>query len=415
MLYTRDGFGLSTHLVCHLMRSGLHRHTSSKFQTALTTLADRSLLRHLRSLGSATGPTVRCEGRQIILLSSNNYLGLATHSDLIEAAVRATEQYGVGSGASRLVSGTLPPHDQLERALADFHGTESALLFGAGYLANLGIIPSLIEQGGLILADRLCHASMIDGCKLSRADFRVFHHRDITHVESLLKRRASTRPTLIVTEGVFSMDGDLASLPELADLAERYDAILYVDDAHGTGVMGRTGRGTLEHFDLAQRIPFHIGTLSKALGGHGAYVVGSKALTDYLVNKARPFIFTTAPAPATAAAASAALAVIQREPERRARLWSNRQRLVHGLHTLGFRTTQTESPIVPILVGDAAVASTFAEQLLVHGVYAPAIRPPTVPEGTSRIRLTVTSEHTSDQIDEALRGLALAGQAAGLL
>lgn len=358
---------------------------------------------------------MRYKGREILLLSSNNYLGLATHPDLIQAAVLATEQYGVGSGASRLVSGTLPPHDHLERALADFQGTESALLFGSGYLANLGIIPSLIEQGGLILADRLCHASMIDGCRLSHADLRIFQHRDVVQVESLLQRRAAHRPTLIVTEGVFSMDGDLAPLAALADLAERYEATLYVDDAHGTGVMGKTGRGTLEHFGLTHRIPVHMGTLSKALGGQGAYVVGSKALTDYLVNKARSFIFTTAPAPATAAAAAAALAVIQREPARLARLWSNRQRLFNGLLKLGFRTTQTESPIIPILVGDAAMASALAAQLLIHGVYAPAIRPPTVPEGTSRVRLTVTSDHTADQIDEALHCLGLAGQAAGLL
>lgn len=393
----------------------MSQQTPDRFHTALNSLANRSLRRHLRSLGSATGPTVHYEGREIILLSSNNYLGLATHPDLIQAAVQATEQYGVGSGASRLVSGTLPPHTRLEHALAEFQGTESALLFGSGYLANLGIIPSLIEHGGLILADRLCHASMIDGCRLSHADLRVFHHRDTAQVESILKRRAPHRPTLIVTEGVFSMDGDLAPLPALADLAERYEATLYVDDAHGTGVMGHTGRGTLEHFGLTHRVPVHMGTLSKALGGHGAYVVGSKALTDYLVNTARSFIFTTAPAPATAAAAEAALGVIQREPARLTRLWSNRQRLFDGLTTLGFRTTQTESPIIPILLGDAAVASALAEQLLIHGVYAPAIRPPTVPEGTSRVRLTVTSEHTSEQIDKALRCLALAGQTTGLL
>lgn len=386
-----------------------------RFDTELNSLADRSLLRQLRSLGSATGPTVHYEGREIILLSSNNYLGLATHPDLIQAAVQATERYGVGSGASRLVSGTLPPHHQLEQALADFQGTESALLFGSGYMANLGIIPSLIEQGGLILADRLCHASMIDGCRLSHADLRIFHHRDVAQVESLLKRRAPHRPTLIVTEGVFSMDGDLAPLPALADLAQQYEATLYVDDAHGTGVMGATGRGTLEHFGLTHPMPVHMGTLSKALGGQGAYVVGSKTLTDYLVNKARSFIFTTAPAPATAAAAQAALAVIRREPARLRRLWSNRQRLFDGLVKHGFRTTQTESPIIPILVGDAVGAATLADQLLVHGIYAPAIRPPTVPEGTSRVRLTVTSEHTSDQIDEALHCLALAGHATGLL
>jgi glycine C-acetyltransferase/8-amino-7-oxononanoate synthase len=282
-------------------------------------------------------------------------------------------------------------------------------------LANLGTIPSLIGRGGLILADRLCHASLTDGCRMSGADFRVFRHRDSAHVESLLKRRQTSRPTLIVTDGLFSMDGDLARLPELVSLAEQYEATLYIDDAHGTGIMGPTGRGTIEHFGLEREIPFHMGTLGKALGSSGAYIVGPQDMIEFLINTSRPFIFTTAPPPGTVAAASAALAVVQRELERRTRLWANRQRLFDGLQRLGFRLTQTVSPILPILVGDAAKALAFAEQLLAHGVYAPAIRPPTVPDETSRIRVTVTSEHTPDQIDEALHAFDLAGRATDLL
>lgn len=385
------------------------------FRSKLKDLADRSLLRRLSALESGTGPTIHYAGRDIILLSSNDYLGLATHPEVVRAAIHATEQYGAGSGASRLVSGTLLPHMHLEISLATFKETEAALLFGSGYLANIGIIPSLIGQGGLILADRLCHASLIDGCRLSRADFRIFRHRDCEHLESLLRRRRANRPTLIVTEGVFSMDGDLAPLSDLTSLAERYDAMLYVDDAHGTGIMGPTGRGTIELFGLERRIPFHMGTLSKALGSHGAYIVGPHEVIQYLINVTRPFIFTTALPPAIAAAATAAVSVIQREPERRARLWSNRQRLFDGMQKLGFRMTQTVSPILPILVGDAAIASALADRLLTHGIYASAIRPPTVPDGTSRIRFTVTSEHTTEQIDEALHALDLAGRELGLL
>ncbi len=385
------------------------------FQEKLQQMADESLTRRLRVLNSGTGATVQLGGRSIILLCSNDYLGLAMHPAVIQAAVHATEQYGSGAGASRLICGTLPPHEELESALARFKGTESALLFGSGYLANLGIIPRLIGHKGLILADRLCHASLIDGCRLSGADFRVYRHRDSSHVELLLKQRSSNRPALIVTDGLFSMDGDLAPLPELASLAKRYDAMLYVDDAHGTGIMGPTGRGTLEHFGVEQEIPFHMGTLGKALGSSGAYLAGPRDTVEYLLNTARPFLFTTASPPSTAAAAGAALAVIQQEPERRARLWSNRQRLFHGLQRMGFRMTETVSPILPILIGDAASAVTFAEQLLTYGAYAPAIRPPTVPDNSSRIRVTVTSEHTTDHIDAVLRAFESAGQATGLL
>lgn len=385
------------------------------FRTHLQQLAARSLIRRLTSIGSATGPTVSLRGREVILLSSNDYLGLATHPDVVEAAVRATEEYGAGAGASRLVCGTLPPHEQLESALATFKQTEAALVFSSGYLANVGAVTCLIGRGGLILADRLCHASLLDGCRLSGADLRVYRHADSVHVETLLKRRASSRPTLIVTDGLFSMDGDVAPLPELAALAQRYGAMLYVDDAHGTGVMGPTGRGTIEHYGLENQIPFHMGTLGKALGSSGAYIAGPRDLIDMLVNTSRPFIFTTAPPPGSMAAAKAALVVVQQEPDRRRRLWANRERMRTGLQRLGFRLTASVSPILPILVGDAAKALSFAEQLLAHGVYAPAIRPPTVPEATSRVRVTVTSEHTAGHIDEALLAFERAGRVVGLL
>ncbi|MCP9447182.1 MAG: 8-amino-7-oxononanoate synthase [Nitrospira sp.] len=387
----------------------------NRFGTNYRHRLDEALTRRLNTVESSTGPVVQYGGRPVILLSSNDYLGLAAHPSVIQAAVHATEQYGSGAGASRLICGTLPPHSELESALASFKGTEAALLFGSGYLANLGVIPALIGRNDLILADRLCHASLIDGCRLSGADFRIFRHRDADHLESLLKRRRSHRRTLIVTDGLFSMDGDLAPLAELASLAKRYDAILYIDDAHGTGVMGTTGRGTLEALGVEDVIPFHMGTLGKALGSSGAYVVGSNEIIDYLLNTARSFMFTTAPPPATAAAARAALTIIRQEPERRARLWENQVRMLHGLRRLGFRLTETVSPILPVLIGDAATALAFAEQLLAHGVYAPAIRPPTVPHGTSRIRVTVTSEHTASHLEETLQAFELAGRALRLI
>ena len=364
---------------------------------------------------SATGPTVVLDNRRIILLSSNNYLGLATHPAVVEAAVSATRQYGAGSGASRLVCGTLPPHEALETALAQFKGTEASLTFAAGYLANISVIPTLIGKDGLILADRLCHASLIDGCRLSGATFRVYHHRDMSHLERLLARRSPVKPTLIVTDGLFSMDGDIAPLTDIATLAELYDAAVFVDDAHGTGILGRTGRGTLEHCDVESRLPYHMGTLSKALGSAGAYLAGSTAFITYLVNTCRAFTYTTAPTPASAAAATAALRVIEEEPDRRARLWHNRERLAQGLIGLGFPLTASESPILPILVGDADRTVSFAHTLMTYGVYAPAIRPPTVPPATSRIRLTITADHTSEHIDEALNALEQAGRALHLI
>ncbi|MDO8355499.1 MAG: 8-amino-7-oxononanoate synthase [Nitrospirota bacterium] len=385
------------------------------FNKQLDELAARHLTRRLTPLHSGVGPVVEMAGRQILLFASNDYLGLAMHPEVIQAAVEATQRFGAGAGAARLVSGSLPPHQELETALAQFKGTEATLTYGSGYLANIGTIPTLIGRGGLILADRLCHASLIDGCRLSGADFRIYRHNDTDHLQSLLAARRQSRRTLIVTDGLFSMDGDLAPLPELNRLAQEYEADLYIDDAHGTGVMGPHGRGTAEHFGLDAQIPLQMGTLSKAFGSSGAYIAGPSTLIQYLMNTSRSFIFTTAPPPSSAAAATAALRIIQREPERRARLWANRERLFTGLTQLGFNLSPSVSPIIPILIGSAETALSFAEHLFAEGIYAPAIRPPTVPDATSRIRVTVTAEHTAGHIDQALAAFQCAGQSARLI
>ena len=385
------------------------------FQQRLDDLARRSLLRRLRTIESASDAMVTIDGRSLILMASNNYLGLAAHPAVKRAAIQATERFGVGAGAARLVSGTLPPHEELESELAKFKGAEAALVFGSGYLANLGVIPALIGADGQIFADRLCHASLIDGCRLSGASLRVYRHNDVEHVKCLLAKRRTARETLIVTDGVFSMDGDLAPLPDLIGLADRYGAQLFVDDAHGTGVMGAQGRGTVEHFGLEDRVPFHMGTLGKALGTSGAYVAGPAAVITYLINTARTFLFATAPPPATAAATIAALQIVRTDPARRARLWENRHYLFAGLTRLGFRLTDSASPILPIVIGDAQKTIAMADRLLDLGVYAPAIRPPTVPKETSRIRATVTSEHSRTQLDQALAAFEQAGREQGVI
>ena len=385
------------------------------FEDYLDELAAKHLTRRLLPLESGTGPVVRIAGRDVLLFASNDYLGLAGHPEVVAAAVRATERYGAGAGAARLVSGSLPPHQQLEEALAQFKGTECTLTFGSGYVANVGAIPALIGAGGLVLADRLCHASLIDGCRLSGADVRVYRHNDIEHLAALLAKRRAARKTLIVSDGVFSMDGDLAPLPGLTALAQTYEADLYVDDAHGTGVMGEHGRGTIEHYGLEARIPLHMGTLGKALGSSGAFIAGPSQSIQYLLHRCRSFMFATAPTPGSAAAALAALHIVQREPERRHRLWDNRERLFTGLRRLGFTLAPTVSPILPILIGRAETALRFAEQLFANDIFAPAIRPPTVPAETSRIRVTVTSEHTGAQVDQALAAFEQVGKLTGVL
>ncbi len=385
------------------------------FKEDLQALAQQHLLRELSLINSPSAPVISVEGREVLLFASNNYLGLANHPQVKDAAMKAIEKFGVGSGASRLISGNVTPHHVLEGELASLKETEAALTFSSGYATNIGVIPNLATADSLILVDRLCHASLIDGCRLSRATLRVFHHNDVSHLKRLLAKPRSRTSTLILTEGVFSMDGDVAPLPEIARLAEEYGATLLIDDAHGTGVMGATGRGTVEHFGLDSRHILQMGTLSKALGSSGGFIAGPKDFVSYLVNTARSFIYTTAPPPAIAAAASAALTVIRQEPQRRVMLWRNREFLHHGLVTMGFKLTDTQSPILPIMVNDPELGVRMSQYLRAEGVWIPAVRPPTVPKGTSRLRITVTADHSLEHLETALRALRKVGTALKVL
>ena len=381
------------------------------FKQEINNLETRHLRRQIRIAESPSDTTITIEGRQFISMASNNYLGLANHPAVNRAAIEAIEQWGVGAGAARLMSGTMTPHHQLEQDLARFKQVEAALTFGTGYTTNLGLIPAFIDRDGLILADRYCHASLIEACRLAKAKLRVFHHNDVEHLEKLLKKRERTCPTLVVTEGVFSMDGDLAPLPDLLTLCRQHEATLVIDDAHGTGVMGKNGRGTIEHFGLNPQDVIQMGTLSKAIGTSGGYVAGPASLREYLINTSKAFIYTTAQPPAIAAGASAAIRIIQDEPDRRERLWKNRGALHAALTDLGFQLTDTQSPILPIIVKSPERALEMSQALYEAGVYVPAIRPPTVPKHSSRLRLTVSSEHTQEQLDNVVRNLREAGQA----
>jgi adenosylmethionine-8-amino-7-oxononanoate aminotransferase len=380
----------------------------------LAGIRERGLFRALEAIDGPTSAEVTVRGRRLLMLASNNYLGLATHPRLCTAAARAAERHGAGSGASRLVAGDLSLHHNLERRLALFKHAAAALLFTSGYHANIGVIPALVGSEDRIFSDELNHASLIDGCRLSRAPVSVYPHRDVAALARLLAAPPRGRRRLIVTDAVFSMDGDLAPLAEMVELAERFDAWVMIDEAHATGVFGPTGAGLAEALGLASRIQVRMGTLGKALGGFGAYVVGSGELIDLLVNRARSFIYTTALPPATVGAGIAALDVLATEPERREALWARVRQLRAGLVTAGFRVAG-ESHIVPLVVGDNAAAVTIAGAALDRGVFVRAIRPPTVPVGTARLRLTPMAIHTPSQIDFAIAALTEAGRACGLI
>jgi 8-amino-7-oxononanoate synthase len=317
------------------------------------------------------------------------------------AAAEAASEWGAGATGSRLTTGSLALHSALEAELAALKGAEGAVLFGSGYEAAVGTIPALVGRGDLILSDSLNHASLIDGCRLSRAEVRVYRHRDVDHARELLADRSSFRRCLLVSDGVFSMDGDLAPLPELCDLCDAFDTWLMVDDAHGTGVLGERGGGTVEHFGLEGRVPVQMGTLSKALGSQGGFVAGSAALAEYLRNRARTFIFSTAPTPAAAAAARASLRIVREEPQLRTGLLRRAAYLRKGLRSLGFDVPEGETPIVPVLVGESDRALALAAVLEEEGVWAPAIRPPTVPSGTARLRLCVQATHEGQHLEYA--------------
>ena len=380
-------------------------------QTELRYLRESGLYRSLRRIDGEQGPIITIDGREAINLSSNNYLGLADHPALREAAKAAIDRYGCGSGASRLISGNMTLHEELENRLAELKGTEAALVFNSGFQANTGIISALLGEGDVVLSDSLNHASIIDGCRLARAKTFVYGHCDLDQLEAGLDKFAESRRKLIVTETLFSMDGDEAPLGEIVKLAEQYGAMVMVDEAHATGVYEPHGAGLVANLGLADRILIQMGTLGKALGGFGAYVAGSAALRDFLINRCRSFIFTTSLPPAIMAMGIAAIELIKREPEKRKVLRSNCARLRNGLQALGYSLGNSRSPILPLRVGDATACMHLSQRLLDRGVFAQGIRPPTVPPGTSRLRITLMATHTEKHIDRALNAFAASKEA----
>ncbi|MER3428944.1 MAG: 8-amino-7-oxononanoate synthase [Pyrinomonas sp.] len=368
----------------------------------LDRLSARSLRRELRRFDRA-GPVITAKGQRLINLASNNYLGLADDPRLIAAAKEALELYGLGASASPLVCGHLEAHERLEAGLASFKGTEAALVFSSGYATNVGVLSALATPRDAIFLDALVHASLHDGARLSGAEVRRYRHADVDDLRRLLRASSKRGARIVVTDGVFSMDGDLAPLPELVELCEELDALLVVDDAHGTGVIGPGGRGTAAHFGIEDRVPVQIGTLSKALGLQGGFVVGSEALIRFIVNRARAFIYSTAISPALAAAALCALKVVEGEPWRRQAAREHRRRLSDGLREKGYEVKGDPlAPMLLVMIGEAEQALKLAVDLENAGVFAPAIRPPTVPQGTSRIRLAPMATHSSEQIAQAL-------------
>lgn len=367
------------------------------FREELADIKNKGLYRRLNIIEGAQTPRIIKNGRELILLCSNNYLGLTTHPKVKKAAVEAIEYYGTGAGGSRLTSGNTDLYDSLEEKIAQFKGAEDAIVFSTGYMANLGVISAIMNKGDLILSDELNHASIIDGCRLSRAEVRIYPHKNVASIEKAL--RESKHPgKLIVTDGIFSMDGDIAPLPEIVELAREYDALVMVDDAHATGVLGKHCRGTADYFDV--EVDINMGTLSKALASMGGYVAGSFELIDYLRNKARSFIYSTALPPAAVAAAKAAIEVIEKENPSK-KLWQNVALYKRGLNDMGFELAG-ETQIVPIPTGDAEKTVLAAAELERLGVYAIGIRPPTVPQGMGRIRTSLMATHSGQDIKAAL-------------
>ena len=367
-------------------------------------LEQTGLRRHLRTVMNAPTGTINLDGRDVVLLGSNNYLGLSTHPKVIDAAVEATRTFGIGASGSRLISGNSKLYTILEANLAKAKGTEAALVFSSGYAANTSTIPVLAGEGDLILSDALNHASIIDGCRLSRATKQVYPHCDVEHLRALLSESAGFRRRLIVTDGVFSMDGDIAPLPDICDLAAEHNAMVLVDDAHGFGVLGEDGSGTVAHFGLEGKGIIQMGTLSKSVGALGGYIAGTRPLIELLINRARGFIFTTGLPPATLAAANAALDIMRSTPELRQRLFSHAKHLKTALIDLGYTLLPSETQILPVILGSPQRTTNVAEALIAEGVFAPAIRPPAVPPGTSRLRLTVMATHTEAEIQKAIAG-----------
>ena len=381
----------------------------------LDSLKADGLLIHPRTLEGPQRARARFDGRDVINLASNNYLGLADHPRLNEAASRAALDLGAGSGAVRTIAGTMTLHHELERRFADFKHAEAALMFQSGFTANAGTVAAILRKEDVIVSDQLNHASIIDGARLSRAEIKVFPHKDVKAADALLEETAAPgRRQLLVTDGVFSMDGDIAPLPGLVEVAEKRGAIMMVDDAHASGVLGAGGAGTVDHFGLNGRVDIQVGTLSKAIGVLGGFIAGPHHLIEWLENRGRPFLFSTSAPPAVVAACIAALDVIRDEPQRLEQLWANTAFLKEGLHALGFDTGASETPITPVITGDEAATQAFADRLFDAGVFCPAIVFPTVAKGRARVRTIVTADHTDRDLEEALEIFGRVGRELGL-
>ncbi len=375
----------------------------------------------LHVLEEAQTPECTFDGKRVINLASNNYLGLTTHPKLREAALAAIHKYGVGSGAVRTVSGTMTIHMELEEKIARFKNVEACVVFQSGFAANAGTVSAILGKGDFIISDELNHASIIDGARLSRATIKVFRHKDTAHAEELLKEVAGEPGhKLVITDGVFSMDGDIGPLPALCDLAEKYGAIMMVDDAHSSGVLGRNGRGTIDHFNVHGRVDVQVGTLSKAIGALGGYVCGTRELIDFLYHRARPFLFSTSHPPSVAATCIAAFEVLEQEPQLMEKLWENTRFFKKELGGLGFNiggktTPVSETPITPIMVGEGRLAMEFSRELFKEGVFTPGIAYPTVAEGKARLRTIMTASHTKDQLSRSLEILNRVGKRMGII
>jgi len=385
-------------------------------QEELQKLKDQNLWWTLRVHQAAQAARTRVDGREVISLASNNYLGLTTHPQLKRAAIQAVKTYGVGSGAVRPIAGTMTLHEELEKALARFKRAEAALVLQSGYMANVAVVSTVMGEGDLILSDQLNHASIIDGARVTKAERRVYPHGDVQSLETLLKEtQGKYRRTLVVTDSVFSMDGDLAPLQEIAALVKRYGALFMVDDAHGSGVLGKQGRGAVNHFGLEGQVDIQIGTLSKAIGAMGGYVVGSKVLREFMIQKARPFLFSTSHPPAVVATALAALQVMQREPKWLKQLWENTKFFQSELRRMGFNTGNTQTPITPVIVGDPEKAQQLSARLWKEGIFVQAIVFPMVAREQSRVRAIVTAGHTKQDLTKCLEAFQKVGRSLGLI
>ena len=387
-------------------------------------LKERHLYRALRVMSSAQGPIVSVDEKRLISLSSNDYLGLTHHPRLRDAALAAVRDFGVGSGAVRTIAGTMSMHEALEAELAEFKGTAAVLTFQSGFTANTGVIPTITGETDLIVSDSLNHASIIDGMRLSKAPRKVYPHADVEALKGVLAEAVENgrdgsgepyRSILVVTDGVFSMDGDIAPLPRIVEAAEAVGAAVFVDDAHASGVLGRDGRGSVDHFGLHGRVAIQVGTLSKAVGALGGYVAGSVALREILTQRARPFLFSTSHPPAVVAACREAIKVMQEEPELLKRLWTNTRRFKSELGRLGFDTGRSETPITPVMMGDPETAMRFSDQLMGEGVFAQPVVYPTVALDLARIRTIVTAAHTDEQLDRALEAFSTVGRELGVI